>query len=111
MDHDWAVGLVVCADVGEIKALGEVVVDLHSTELPFATYDVFDNEVNFGSVESGFTRLLGMRDVEGGGGLAQGGLGFVPDLCGTGILRGVRVAQPYADAVVFYSKGCEDAPD
>lgn len=78
MDHDRDVGLVVGADVGEVEADGQVVVDLDGAELPVAADDVLDDEVDFRAVECGFAEFFGVFDAEGLHGLAEGVFGLVP---------------------------------
>ena len=78
VDHHRAVRLVVGADVVEVEALGELVVDLHGAELPLAADDVLDDEVDLRPVERGFAGLLGERHAERFGGVAAGVLGAVP---------------------------------
>ena len=100
--------LVVGADVAEVEALRQVVVDLHGAELPLATDDVFDDEIDLRSVEGGFASLFGEVAAEGGGGGAQGILCLVPVGRVADVLARVRVAQADADAVVLHAERFED---
>ena len=65
MDHHRSMQFSVSSLVGRIEALREVVIHLDGSQLPFATDDVFDHEVNFRTVESRFTFFLRPRHTEG----------------------------------------------
>ena len=107
VNHDRAVGLVVGADVGEVEAYGQVVVDLHGAELPFAADDVFDDEVDLRAVEGGFAGFFGEGHAEGLRGFAAGVFGFVPVFGVAGVFVRVGVAQADAHAVVGHAEGAE----
>ena len=60
MDHDRPMRLVVGPDVFEPEALGQVVIELHGAELPFAADAVADDEVDLRPIERRLARLDGV---------------------------------------------------
>ena len=63
VDHDRTVFLVILTGVFEFETLRQVIVHLDGTELPAATECVLDQEVEFRTIESGFTGLFACRKV------------------------------------------------
>src|SRR5262249_3197433 len=55
MDHHWAMRFVVLANVFELKALRQIEVSLHRSQLPQPANRVFNPEIDFRAVEGGFT--------------------------------------------------------
>ena len=108
VDHDRGVVAVVRADVAELEALRENVVNLDSAELPFATDDVFDHEVDFRAVEGGISGLFAEGDAEAFGGFATSRFGFVPVVWVANELRAVGITQTHANAVVFHPESFEN---
>ena len=107
VDHDGAVRLVVRADVAEVKAHGQDVIDLHGAELPFAADDILDDEIDLRTVEGGLAGLLGEGHAERGGSFAAGVFGGVPLGGIAGELAAVRIAKTHADAVIVHAKRVE----
>ena len=58
MNHHGSVQFTIASLVGQIKSLGEVVIHLDGTQLPFSTDDVLYDEVNLRAVKGGFALLL-----------------------------------------------------
>ena len=108
MNHHRAVHFAVASLVGQIEALGQVVIHLNGAELPLSADDVLDHEVDLWSVEGGFPRFLGPGHAEAFSRIAAGLFGFVPASRVTNVLRGVRVAQAHTDAVVIHAERAED---
>ena len=108
VDHHWAVHLAVASLVGQIEALGQVVVHLDRAELPFASDDVLDHEVDLGSVEGGFTGLLGPGHAEAFRRITAGLLGLVPAGRVANVLRRIRVPKAHANTVVLHAERAED---
>jgi hypothetical protein len=100
------VRLVVWAGVFEAEAFGagERVVELHGAELPFAADAVGDDEVDFWSVEGGFTTLGGAAgEIHLAGDALDGRLGAVPAFDAADILVAIGVAEAEARAVVGHA--------
>ena len=55
VNHHRTVGLVVRADVGEIKSFGEVVIHLNGAKLPFSADHISHHKINFGAIERRFS--------------------------------------------------------
>ena len=56
MDHHRPMRLVVGADVfqGEAFGAGQIVIELHRAQLPFAAEAVGDQKIGLGAIEGGF---------------------------------------------------------
>ena len=108
VDHHRAVHLAVASLVGQVEALRQVVVHLNGAELPLASDDVLDHEVNFGSVEGRFTGLLGPGHAEAFRRITAGLFGLVPAGRVADVLRRVRVAKADTNAVVFHPERSEN---
>ncbi len=52
MHHVRTVLLAVLANVGHVKTLGQIEVELNRRRLPFAAQGVLDLQVNLGAIES-----------------------------------------------------------
>ena len=103
--------LVVGADVGEVEALGKVVVDLHSAELPFAADHVLDHEVDLRSVECGFAGFFDIVDIECLCGFAQRRFGLIPLGGIADVFSRIGIAQADAHAIVAHAEGVEHQLD
>ena len=58
MNHDRAVDFPIVPLVFETETFGQVVIDLDGAQLPFPPNDVFDDEIDFWTVESGLAFLF-----------------------------------------------------
>ena len=88
--------------------MGEVVVDLHGAELPFAADDILHHEVDLGAVERGLARLFGKGHAEAGGRIAAGFFRLVPIRGIAGVLGAVGIAQADAHAIVLHAEQGEN---
>ena len=93
MNHNGAMVLIVRPNIGKIEAFGEVVVDLHGTQLPLSSDHVLHHEVDFRSVKSRFAKFLHIINVQCSYSLSKCLFGFVPTFRVTYILVGIRVSR------------------
>ena len=100
VDHHRAMRLVVGADVFQVEALRQVVVELHGAELPFAADAVAHHEVDLRPVERRFARLGGVGHAQALDDFDQAALGVVPILGVADVLVAGRIAEAEADAVI-----------
>lgn len=112
VDHHGTMLEVVGAGVLEAEALGQVVVYLYCSELPTATYGVFDHEVEFGAVECGFAEFLACLEAFFFAGFDDGGFGQVPIFIAADVFFFVfGVAQRDLCLVVVEVECLEDIED
>ena len=90
MQHNRLVFLAVFADVGNVKTLRQVHVYLNGAALPFAADGVFQDELQFGTVESAFAfvdlEFIAVRGQRVG----QGVFAQIPDFVGADPVNAVR---------------------
>ena len=91
VDHHRAVRLVVGADVAQVEADRQVVVDLHGAELPLAADHVLNDKVDLRAVEGGLAGLLGEGHTQGLGGRTAGVFSFVPVFRVARVLVGIGI--------------------
>ncbi len=60
MDHHWPVRRVVRADIFQLEALRQVVIELHGSQLPLAADAIANYKIDLGAVERGFAFLGGV---------------------------------------------------
>ena len=108
VNHHRAVRLVVGADVFEAEALGQVVVDLHGAELPFAADDILHHEVDLRSVEGRFPRLLGKIRTQSVAAASRSAASALSHFSGSPTyLLESGIAQADAHAIVLHAEGAE----
>ena len=90
VDHHRAVVLVVGARVGEVEALGQVVVGLHRADLPRAAERVGHVQVDLGRVERALALGDLVVDAPLGQRLGELALGVVPELVAAQAVVGSR---------------------
>src|SRR5690606_25602184 len=111
VDHYRAVGEVVGARVFESKSLGagEIVVELHRAELPFAADAVGHHKVDFRPVERRFAWLrFAPGEVHLLRDLGYRRLGTLPLFGGANVFVALRVAEAEPSTVVLHTERLED---
>ena len=108
VNHDWSVRRVVVADVLQVEAFGQVVVELHGPQLPLATDRVADHEVRLRSVERGLSFTLGEFEAGLLKDFAEDTLGLIPQFVGADILVGAGLTHAELDAIVLEADGGKD---
>ena len=102
VDHHRAMWLVVGADVLQLEALGQVVIHLYGAQLPGAAEGIFDHEVEFGAVESGFAQFRYGFQACFLYGFDDGAFGLFPVFFRADVLFGIfGIAQGDLHGIVF----------
>ena len=98
--------------VGQVEALGQVVVDLNRAELPLPPDRVANHEIEFRAIERGLAQLDRRLESLLGGGFDDGLFGFVPVFVRTDVLLlVVRVAQRNLSRELVETERLEDVDD
>ena len=101
--------LVIGTRVFQIETFRQVVIHLNRTQLPFPTDSVFHHEVQFRTVERGFTQFHGSCQTFLGSSLDDGSFRLLPVLVRTDIfLLVIRVSQRYLRREVLEIQRFED---
>src|SRR5438094_6340358 len=108
VDHHWPMRAIVGADVFQLKALGQIVVELNGAELPLAADAIPDHEVNLWTIEGRlayFRRIVHAHILDD---IENGPLGVVPVLFAAHVLVALRIAQADANSVVLQAQRGEN---
>ena len=111
MNHNGAMVLIVRPNIGKIEAFGEVVVDLHGSQLPLSSDHVLHHEVDFRPIKCGFTDFFLIVHIEGLDRLTKGILSFVPGFGVSYVFIRLRVSQTDADSIILHPQNGEDELD
>ena len=108
MDHHRPVRAIVGADIFQVEAFGQVVIELHGAKLPFPADAVADHEVDLRAVERGFPLLGCVVHAQALDDLHQSLLGRVPVFVAADVLGALRIAQADANAVIAQAETFQD---
>ncbi len=101
MNHHGLMRGVVRADVFEAEALGQIVIELHGAELPFAAEAILHHKVELRPVERCFARHGFVWNIHVRRHASQRGLGGVPVGGVAGVLVAARFAQAHLHAEII----------
>ena len=77
-----------------------------SPEVPFSPNNVFDNEIDFWSIEGCFAFFLGPVDTQLSRCGTTGFFGSIPSIRFTNVLVAVRVTQSDTYTVIVHAEAC-----
>src|SRR6516162_1502882 len=90
MNHHGSAYRIIGCDVPQIESLRQVIVDLYRPQLPFAADDIFDDEINFGTIERSLAGFFHVSYTQRSSRLFQRALCVIPVFGAPHIFRRIR---------------------